>query len=292
MWSTRANACWPRVREADLRIVFQGEAGAYSEIATVALFGDDAESVACSSFDAVFEAVEAGDCERGVVPIENSLAGSVYRNLDLLLRHDLFIVGEHNLRISHSLIAAAGVQLEDVRRVYSHPQALLQCERSLASLSNVELVPSYDTAGAVQFIRGQGFRDAAAIASERAAGLYGMHILRAGFEDVAGNYTRFVALGKEAITPAGESKTSLAFAGVNRPGLLFRSLSAFALRDIDLTKIESRPQKGKPWEYIFYLDFAGSVTEERCVRAIDHLREIATFVRVFGSYPRAAEEWS
>ena len=275
-----------------MRVAFQGEPGAYSEMATVALFGDSAEPVSCSSFDAVFDAVEIGDCERGVVPLENSLVGSVYRNYDLLLRHDLYIVGECNLRISHNLIAAPAVRLEDVRRVYSHPQALAQCERSLAALSNVVVVPVYDTAGAVKLIRDQGLRDAAAIASQRAAELYGMFVLRTGFEDIAGNYTRFVALSKSPITFDGEGKTSLAFAGLNRPGLLFRSLSIFALRDIDLTKIESRPQKGKPWEYIFYLDFAGSLAEERCVRAIDHLSEIATLLRVFGSYPRAAEEWS
>ena len=275
-----------------MRVAFQGEAGAYSEMAAVALFGDDAEPVPCSSFETVFEVVEAGDCERGVVPIENSLAGSVYRNYDFLLRHDLYIVAEYNLRISHNLIAAPGVRLEDLQRVYSHPQALAQCERSLADLPNVEIVPSYDTAGAVKIIRDGGFRDAAAIASRRAAELYEMDVLRADFEDIAGNYTRFVALSREQIESHGESKTSLAFTGVNKPGLLFRSLSVFAQRDVDLTKIQSRPQKGKPWEYIFYLDFAGNLAEDRCARAIDHLREITTLLRVFGSYPRATEEWS
>ena len=276
----------------ELRIAFQGEAGAYSEMAAVALFGERTESVPCSSFDAVFEAVATGDCERGVLPIENSLAGSVYRNYDLLLRYDLYIVAEYNLRISHNLIAAPGVLLEDVRRVHSHPQALAQCERSLADLHNVEIIPSYDTAGAVKVIRDGGFRDAAAIASRRAAELYEMEVLRADFEDFAGNYTRFVVLSQEQIESHGESKTSLAFAGVNKPGLLFRSLGVFALRDIDLMKIESRPQRGKPWEYIFYLDFAGNLTEEPCARAVDHLREITTLLRVFGSYPRGAEEWS
>jgi len=275
-----------------LRVAFQGEAGAYSETAAIALLGDSAELVPCSSFDEVFSMVEAGDCQRGVVPLENSLAGSVYRNYDLLLRYDLYFVAEYNLRISHNLIAAPGVLLDDVHRVYSHPQALAQCESSLAELANVELVPSYDTAGAVKLILDGGFRDAAAIASRRAAELYDMHVLRADFEDVAENYTRFVVLSREPITFHGESKTSIAFAGVNRPGLLYGSLRVFALRDIDLTKIESRPQKGKPWEYIFYLDFAGNLAEERCARAIDDLMEITTFLRVFGSYPRAAEEWS
>jgi prephenate dehydratase len=260
-------------------------------MAAVAVFGPNTQPMPCSTFDDVFLAVEDGRCERGVVPIENSLAGSVYRNYDLLLRHSLYIVGEYNLRIVHNLIAAPGVGLADVRRVYSHPQALAQCERSLAALPDVDVVPSYDTAGSVQLIRDQGLRDSAAIASERAAEIYGMNILRAGFEDDSSNYTRFVALAQEPVTSVGESKTSLAFAGVNRPGLLFRCLSVFALRDIDLTKIESRPQRGKPWEYVFYLDFAGSIMEERCANAVEHLKEIATFSRVFGSYPRAEQHW-
>ena len=275
-----------------MRAAFQGEAGAYSEVATLALSGSDVEAVPCRSFRAVFDAVESEDCDRGIVPVENSLAGSVYHNYDLLLQHDLYIVGEHNLRISHNLVAAPGVKSVEIRRVYSHPQALAQCEESLSAIPGIEIVPSYDTAGAVKLIRDQGLRDAAAIASARAARIYGMDVLLADFEDVDTNYTRFVALGREPITSYGDSKTSLAFAGVNKPGLLFRSLSVFALRDIDLTKIESRPQRGKPWEYVFYLDLAGSTTEERISRAIEHLKEIATFLRVFGSYPRAAMEWA
>jgi len=275
-----------------MRAAYQGVAGAYSEVATLALFGDDTEAVPCRSFRAVFDAVESGTCQRGVVPLENSVAGSVYRNYDLLLQHDLYIVAEWNLRVSHNLIAAPGVELEDVRRVYSHPQALAQCEGSLSGLTDLEVIPSYDTAGAVKQIRDENLRDAAAIASARAAELYNMTVLRSGFEDAAGNYTRFVTLSTEPITSHGDSKTSLAFAGVNKPGLLFRSLGVFALRDIDLTKIESRPQRGRPWEYIFYLDLAGSTTEDRCARAVEHLREIATFLRVFGSYPRAPLDWA
>jgi len=273
------------------RVAFQGERGAYSESAAIALFGADIEVVPMPSFEEVYQSVSGGACELGVLPIENSLAGSIHRNYDLLLQHPLHIVGEVNVRIVHHLIANRGVRLADVRHVYSHPQALAQCETSLASLAGVEVVPTYDTAGSVKMIKEQDMRDAAAIASRQAAELYEMEILRSHFEDVPDNYTRFLALSREPITPSGPSKTSLVCAGKNAPGLLFKMLSVFALRDIDLTKIESRPQRGKPFEYLFYLDFAGSLQEERCRRAVDHLGEIATFLRVFGSYPRAAQPW-
>lgn len=274
-----------------LKIAFQGEHGAYSEGAARSLFGREIETVPCETFDAVFAAVEGGGCDHGVVPVENSLAGSIHRNYDLLLEHTLHIVGEYNMRISHCLIAHPGVEIGDIRRVYSHPQALAQCEHSLRELG-VRGITTEDTAGSVKFIKEQGLRDAAAIASEHAAELYGMAILRREFEDEKTNYTRFIALGREPVMPEGDAKTSLAFAGNNVPGLLFRCLSAFALRDIDLTKIESRPLRGVPWEYIFYLDFAGSLSEARCQRAVEQLREMATFVQVFGSYPRARAAWA
>jgi prephenate dehydratase len=274
-----------------VQVAFQGEHGAYSEQAVLALLGEGVEPRPYPTFDAVFEAVEGGECAHGVVPVENTLAGSIHRNYDLLLRHNLFIVAEYVLRVSHCLIAHPGVALGEIRRVYSHPQALAQCEHSLRELGEVEVIATHDTAGSVRLIQEQGLRDAAAIAGERAAALYGMAILRREFEDEKTNYTRFIALAREAVVPEGESKTSLAFAGRNEPGLLFRCLSAFALRGIDLAKIESRPLRGVPWEYIFYLDFVGNMAEERCRKAIDHLQEMATFLRVFGSYPRARAPW-
>lgn len=275
-------------------VAFQGESGAYSESAALALFGRDADLVPCDTFDLVFDGVEEGRYGYGVVPMENSLAGSIHRNYDLLLQHELHIVAEHVLRVSHCLIAHPGVMPEQIRRVYSHPQALAQCERSLATLAGVQVIAAHDTAGSVRLIKERGERDAAAIASAHAAQVYGMAILRDEFEDEKANYTRFVAIAREPQMPGPgvEAKTSIAFAGVNRPGLLFRCLSAFALRDIDLTKIESRPLKGVPWQYIFYVDFAGSLQENVCQRAVDQLREMATFVRVFGSYPRANATWA
>lgn len=270
-----------------LRVGFQGERGAYSEAAAIAYFGDSVEPVPCATFDLVFERVEAGECEHGVVPIENSLAGSIHRNYDLLLKHTLQIVGEAGLRIVHNLIVHPGVSLGDVRRVFSHPQALAQCEGYLDRLPGIERVASYDTAGSVKLIKDQGLRDAAAIASQRAAQVYAMAILESGIEDDPENYTRFLILAREsAVLQPGPAKTSIVFALMNAPGVLFKALSVFALRDIDLTKIESRPLKGKPWEYFFYLDFAGSMAEAHCQRAIKHLEEIATFLRILGSYPR------
>jgi len=274
-----------------LRVGFQGEHGAYSEQAAMALYGPEADAIPCETFDAVFDGVEQGMLDYGVVPIENSLAGSIHRNYDLLFQHNLSIVAQHNLRGSHCLIAHQGATLSDIRRVYSHPQALAQCEHSLQGLGDVQVIAMHDTAGSVRLIQEQGWRDAAAIASQYAAERYGMAVLRAEFEDEKANYTRFLALSREAITVNGEAKTSVAFAGRNEPGLLFKCLSAFALRNIDLSKIESRPLRGVPWEYIFYLDFAGSMTEERCRRAVEQLREMANFVRVFGSYPRARTAW-
>jgi prephenate dehydratase len=275
------------------RVAFQGEHGAYSETAALALWPEPIETVPCESFELVFEQVSAGTCDYALLPVENSLAGSIHRNYDLLLQHDLYIVAEHNQRIAHCLIGHPGVKVEEITRVYSHPQALAQCEESLRTLNGgVQVIAAHDTAGSVAMIQREGWRDAAAIAGERAAELYGMAILRRDFEDEKTNYTRFIALGREAVMPTtGEAKTSLAFGGHNVPGLLFRSLSAFALRDIDLTKIESRPLRGVPWQYIFYLDFAGSMAEVRCQRAVAQLEEIATFVQVFGSYPRARALW-
>jgi 3-isopropylmalate dehydratase small subunit len=286
---TRRREGWAKEEApAARRVAFQGERGAYSEAAVIALYGEGVEAVPLPSFEDVFRAVQEGACELGVVPIENSLAGSIHRNYDLLLEHRLYIVGEVDVRVEHQLIANPGVKLEEVRRIYSHPQALAQCEQSLATLSGVELVPTYDTAGSVKMIQEQGLQDAAAIASLRAAELYGMQVLRSHLEDAPDNYTRFLALARTPVTPTGPSKTSLVFSAPNVPGSLFKALSVFALRDIDLTKIESRPQRGKPWEYLFYIDFDGSLQEERCRRAVDHLGEIASFLRVFGSYPRAA----
>jgi arogenate/prephenate dehydratase len=270
-----------------MRVAYQGEPGAYSEAATIEFFGAGVAPVPCATFDEVFRQVQARECDCGTVPIENSLAGSIHRNYDLLLRYDLHIVGELILRVSHNLIANPGVSVQDLERVYSHPQALDQCEQSLnALLPHVQRIPTYDTAGSVKALRESNDRHAAAVASRRAAEIYGMTILQESLEDDPQNFTRFLILNRGAIAPAAPAKTSVVFASKNVPGALFKSLSVFALRDIDLTKIESRPLQGKPWEYFFYVDFVGTLEEERCVNAINNLKEITTFLRVLGSYPR------
>ncbi len=271
----------------NLQVAFQGERGAYSEAAAVAFFGETVQPLPCKDFDDVFTAVLTQQVERGILPVENSLAGSIHRNYDLLLRHDLFIIGEIQIPIAHQLIALPGVTLEEVKKVYSHPQALAQCEQSITKLlPQAERVAAYDTAGGVKIIQEKHMADSAGLASERAARIYGMNILQANMQDDDENYTRFVVVAREPVMPTGETKTSVVFSMPNIPGALFKSLAVFALRDIDLTKIESRPLQGKRWQYFFYIDFIGSQYEERGKNALNHLQEIATFFKVLGSYPR------
>ena len=268
-----------------MKIAFQGLPGAYSEAAILNYYGSRTDTLPCETFEQVFAAVEAGECEGGLLPIENSVAGSIHRNYDLLLQNQLPIVGEYHLRVQHCLIALPGVQIGELRSVISHPQALAQCDSYLRSLG-VKVSPAYDTAGSVRIMQEDAEPSQAAIASRRAAEIYGMQVLAEGIEDDPANYTRFLAIGSLAVLPGEIAKTSIVFTLKNIPGALFKALSVFALRDIDLTKIESRPLVGKPWEYLFYIDFAGSLSEERVSNALDNLGEYALMLRVLGSYPR------
>lgn len=267
-----------------MKVAFQGEPGAYSEQAVFNYFGN-VETLPCESFDVVFDSVTNDLCEAGLIPVENSLAGSIHQNYDLLLRHDLHIVGEHLLRVQHCLIALPGVKKEEIKKAISHPQALGQCA---AYLRNLGIKPEtvYDTAGSVKMLKASGERTTAAIASHRAADLYEMQILEEGIEDNPENYTRFLAISKHSVEPSGEAKTSIVFTLKNQPGALFKALSVFALRDLDLTKIESRPLQGTPWNYLFYIDFIGATQDETVRKALDHLGEYALMLRVLGSYPR------
>ena len=267
-----------------MKVSFQGEPGAYSEQAVFNYFGN-VETVPCESFDVMFDSVISGKSDAALAPIENSLAGSIHQNYDLLLRHDLHIVGEYFLRVQHCLIANPGVKMEDIKKAISHPQALGQCAAYLRG-KGIKPETMYDTAGSVKMLKASGDMDTAAIASRRAAELYGMQILQEGIEDNQENYTRFLAVQREATVPTGEAKTSIVFTLKHVPGSLFKAMSVFALRDIDLTKIESRPFQGKPWEYLFYIDFVGSADDDVSRRALDHLGEYATSLRVLGSYPR------
>jgi prephenate dehydratase len=236
------------------------------------------------TFEEVFRCVSSKKAAYGIVPIENSLFGSIHRNYDLLQRSDLRIAGEIKLRIVHALIVNHGVALKDVKYIYSHPQALGQCEAFLRTLKGREVVPDYDTAGAVKRLKEERRADAAAIAGREAAAVYAMKILKSGIESDHQNFTRFLILSRTGIIAARGAKTSIIFSVNNVPGVLYKALSVFALRDIDLYKIESRPMVGRPWEYLFYLDFQGSINDEAPRNAIDHLREIAPYIKILGSY--------
>jgi prephenate dehydratase len=276
---------------SQLQVAFQGEPGAYSELAAYEHYQGGISTLPCKTFEEVF--ARTSDEEHsdivGLLPIENSLAGSIHRNYDLMLRHDLHIVSEYHLRVSHCLLVLSGVKREEIRRVHSHPQALAQCEANLAEMG-VEVVAEADTAGSARLLREWDDRGAAALASRRAAEVYDLEVLSEHMEDNPANYTRFLALAKEPLQvddpEAGDYKTSIVFNLHNQPGVLFKSLSVFALRDIDLTKIESRPIPGQLWEYMFYVDFAGHAQALAPSRAISNLGEFAPFLRTLGSYPR------
>ena len=268
-----------------MRIAFQGASGAYSEVAAQRAW-PGVETVPLEHFEEVFAAVADGRTSHGLLPIENSTGGSIHRNYNLLLEHDLPIVAETELHVIHNLIALPGTELSQIRRVCSHPQALAQCELFLRSLPNVEIVATYDTAGSAQLIRDQGLTDTAAVASARAAEIFGLAVLRAGIQDYRDNITRFLLISRDAQPLGAPDKTSIVFALPNAPGALFKALSVFALRDIDLTKLESRPMRGRPWEYLFYVDLGAGRTDVRCGRAIVHLAESARWVKTLGSYAR------
>jgi prephenate dehydratase len=267
-----------------MKVAFQGEPGAYSEEAGHAYFGE-VEMVPHESFYDVFEAVTLGVCQSGLIPIENSLAGSIHQNYDLLLHHNLYIVGEYFLRIRHCLIGFPDVELSTIKRVISHPQALGQCAGYMRK-KGIKSEPVYDTAGSVKLLKSSAEKSTAAIASKKAAEIYAMQVLEESIEDNPENYTRFIEIAQKPITPENNAKTSIVFTLQNQPGALFKALSVFALRDIDLTKIESRPLVGKTWEYLFYIDFIGTTESDSTRRALDHLGEYAPMLRVLGSYSR------
>ncbi|MEM2111638.1 MAG: prephenate dehydratase [Candidatus Bathyarchaeia archaeon] len=271
-----------------VKVAFQGEIGAYSETTVYKFFGSLAEAVPCKWFSDVFRSVEAGETDFGVVPIENSLEGSVTPVYDLFLEFDLKVCGEAILKIVHCLIANRNVDLSSVRVVYSHPQALGQCRNFLERLGR-DIISTYDTAGSVKLIKEKNMVDAAAVASERAAEIYDMKILIKNIADNPNNYTRFFILSKSDAPQSGDDKTSIIFSTKHAPGALYKALGEFALRGINLTKIESRPTKQKPWEYNFYVDFEGHRTEPRCAEALEKLKTNTLFVKILGSYPKARE---
>jgi len=268
-----------------VKVTYQGEKGAYSEMAVYKFFGSKVEPVPCKDFREVFESVKNGVVPHGVVPIENSIEGSVNQNYDLFLAYDLKVCGEVAIKLAHVLIANPKTELENVKNVYSHPQALAQC-RSYLEKHKWEIIPAYDTAGSVKIIKENNLTNAAAIASEKAADLYDMKILARNIADNPSNYTRFLVLGIEDAAPTGDDKTSIIFSAKHAPGTLYHALGEFATRNINLTRIESRPTKTTAWQYNFYLDFEGHRTEKRCAEALEALEKYAIFVKILGSYPR------
>ncbi|XP_039012908.1 arogenate dehydratase 3-like [Hibiscus syriacus] len=290
-----------------LRVAYQGVPGAYSEAAAGKAY-PNCEAIPCDQFEVAFKAVELWIADRAVLPVENSLGGSIHRNYDLLLRHRLHIVGEVQLPVHHCLLALPGVRKEYLSRVISHPQALAQCEHTLTKLGlNVTREAVDDTAGAAEYIATNNLRDTAAIASARAADLYGLQILADGIQDDSSNVTRFVMLAREPIIPRTDRpfKTSIVFAHDKGTSVLFKVLSAFAFRNISLTKIESRPHRNrtirlvddanvgtaKHFEYMFYVDFEASMAEVRAQNALAEVQEFTSFLRVLGSYPMDMTPW-
>jgi prephenate dehydratase len=283
----------PKRRE---RIAFQGERGAFSEEAARKLLGAAIAVLPCQQFEDVFQSLKVGRVTGAVIPIENTLAGSVHWNYDHLQHFELPIVAETSVRIVHNLIVRKEVKFSAIRRVFSHPVALDQCRNFFAKNPQIERVPFYDTAGSVKMIVEEGLTDAGAIASHVAAEIYQARILKKSIEDDRQNFTRFFLLRrpKDCRLPprAGTSdtqwRTSLVFTIRDVPGSLFRALATFALRDLSLVKIESRPLRGRPWEYLFYLDFVGRVDSPQARNALSHLGELADYLRVLGCYRKGA----
>jgi prephenate dehydratase len=264
-----------------VRLAFQGEPGAYSEAAALVYGGSSVETLPCKAFDDVFEAVVKRQATHGVVPLENSVGGTIHRNYDLLLEHELPITGEVELDVVHCLQALPGTKLSQVKVVYSHPQALAQCERYLKSLGvTVEAV--YDTAGGAKIVAEERLVNAAALASRRAAQVFGLEVLQEAVQDYEFNITRFAIIG--GTPPADANKTMVVFALPSTPGALYKSLSVFATRNINLSKLESRPFRGRPWEYLFYVEVDARRDDANCDAAIAELKAMATWLRVLGSY--------
>jgi prephenate dehydratase len=265
-----------------MKVAIQGEAGSFSHEAAKRMV-QGCSIVACARSAEVFDRLERGSVNAAAIPIENSLAGSVAEHFDLLLARKVFIQQEYRLRIMHNLIAAPGVKTGDIRRVYSHPVALDQCRDFFRKHPKIEATPFYDTAGSVKHIIESGLRDAAGIAGRQAAAAYQGRILAAGIEDDKRNFTRFFLIRRSRRIARDANKTSIAFSLRNVPGALFKALSVFALREISLSKIESRPMRGRPWEYVFYVDFLRG--DDLVARnALRHLAEVGDLVKVLGIY--------
>ena len=267
------------------KVAFQGEHGAFSEIASKFYFSEEVDNVPSYSFDEVFSRVKNSKVDFGIVPIENTLYGSVFETYDLLLKYSLTIVGELNLQINHHLIAQKKYKLTEIRQIYSHPQALGQCSEFLSKFKKTHITPAYDTAGAAILALENKTEPSAAIASIEAAEFYDLEVLESNIQNNKENYTRFLAISKKKNeSEIKNPKTSICFELKSIPGALFKALSVFALRDIDLVKIESRPIPQKPFQYTFYVDLLGNLEDEKIILAINNLSEISNNIKKFGTY--------
>ena len=270
-----------------VKVAFQGERGAFGEDAVI-IFFDNAETFPYRYLKDVFDVVSNGHVDFCVVPVENSQAGSINETYDLLLKYPLNIFGEINLRINHCLMALPGQNLTEIKTIYSHPQALAQCQEFLSTL-NADIIPSYNTAGSAKKIKEEAVKGQAAIASNRAAEIYGLEILKTNIETNINNYTKFFVISQKKPERYPENKTSMVFSTKNIPGALYYILGAFATRNINLTKLESRPSKDKPWEYVFYVDFEGHIEDKVCQEALIEVEGKTSFLKMLGSYPRARD---
>jgi len=267
------------------KVAFQGVEGAYSEVAARSYFKGKISPIACKEFTDVFHLVNNKRVAFGVLPIENSLTGSIHQNFDLLIRKRVWIVGEETLQIKHGLVAQKTSQIKKIKKVYSHPQALWQCQKFLRQLPKTQLIPYFDTAGSARFIRDQKDDKIAAVASPLAAKRYHLKVLSTGIEDHQHNFTRFIVIAAKNKPYRGKRcKTSIVFAVRSIPGALHRSLGAFADAGIQLIKLESRPIHGKPWEYRFYVDFEGADNTKNAQSALKNLKKTAKQIKVLGSY--------
>ena len=273
-------------RMQGIEVAFQGEIGAYSEEAAFRFFSSSVQTKPYESLDDVFKVVQQGEVPFGIVPVENSLQGSIGQVYDLLLNSNLKVCGEIELRVAHCLIASPEASLDSITRIYSHPQALAQCQAFLKHLG-CELIPTYDTAGSVKMIKENGITDGGAIASARAAEVYEMKVIAKEIEDNPNNFTRFFVLSQQDCPPSGNDKTSIVFSVKHKPGALYGVIKEFAVRNINLTKIESRPTKQTPWEYNFYLDLEGHREDAAIREALENLERTSLFVKVLGSFPKA-----
>jgi len=276
-----------------VKVAFQGEQGAYSEIAALKYFNDrvinkarsSVHLVACYSFQDVFQKIQNGECEYGIIPIENSSYGSVFDTYDLLQQYHFKIIGELNLQITHHLLGLKKIPFNKIKKIYSHPQALGQCSKFIKTLKNIKIIPTYDTAGSAKILIDNKEEDVAIIASRESARIYNLKILKSAIQNNKENYTRFLIINKKQTkTKFDKPKSSISFELKSMPGALFKALSVFALRDIDLVKIESRPIPHKPFEYLFYADLMGNLKDDKIKKALSHLSELAISIKDFGTY--------